>query len=144
MNNEISFSVHFENNRKLIEEELKKALEKCLYAIGVTSVAKVVEYMSKPDFTGKDIVDTGRLRASISFITPERESGPNSTEATIADTLTGRSPELTVYIGSNVEYADYVNNGTSKQPARQFLQNGINLAYPEFEKLIEEILKGDI
>lgn len=144
MSNEIKFQVDIDNNLKLTEEELKKALEKCLYAIGVTSVAKVVEYMSKPDFTGKDIVDTGRLRASISFITPEQESGPNSSEASKEDTLTGRAPELMVYIGSNVEYADYVNNGTSKQPARQFLQNGINLAYPEFEKLIEKILKGDI
>lgn len=142
MNNEIRFQVNIDNNLKLTEEELKKALEKCLYAIGVTSVAKTVEYMSKPDFTGKDIVDTGRLRASISFITPESESGPNGPEAAREDTLTGRSPELVVCIGSNVEYADYVNNGTSKQPARQFLQNGIMLAYPEFKKLIEEILKG--
>lgn len=54
--------------------EFEKGMERALYAIGVTAQADIVRYMSEPDFTGEDIVDTGRLRASMSFVTPENTS----------------------------------------------------------------------
>ena len=65
-------------------------------------------------------VDTGRLRNSISH-TNDKD---------------------TVYIGTNVEYAAYVEMGTSSQRAQPYLEPAIVNHLQEYEEMIKRELKG--
>lgn len=136
--------VKLENNTMKVEAEFGKAMGRALYAIGVTAQGDIVKYMSKPDFTGRDIVDTGRLRGSISFVTPEEESGVYDNNADSSDALSGKGLENTVILGTNVEYADEVNNGSKKQKGRKFMENGIEPNWSKYQDLAKEIFKGKL
>lgn len=136
--------VKLENNTLKVESEFGKAMGRALYAIGVTAQGDIVKYMSKPDFTGRDIVDTGRLRGSISFVTPEEESGVYDNNADSSDALSGKGLENTVIIGTNVEYADDVNNGTKKQKGRKFMENGIEPNWGKYKDLAKEVFEGKL
>ena len=65
-------------------------------------------------------VDTGRLRNSIS----------NTHDADSA------------YIGSNVEYAAYVELGTSRRKAKPYLKPAVTQHTAEYKELAEAALKG--
>ena len=54
--NDEKFTIHIEDNSELVKEALKLATEKSLMLAGTNAVRYVTEYMSKPDFTGRDIV----------------------------------------------------------------------------------------
>lgn len=131
-------------------KELDFKIAKALYVAGLDVVAGTVDYMSKPDFTGRDIVDTGKLRQSISFITSEDQSGanksPSTAPATEQDIITGRAEKNAMIWGSNVEYAEIVNNGgnTDKRPARKFLENGFYHSRNRMEEDIKKVLEGEI
>ena len=144
---DIDIDIKLENHMDEAMAEFESKTKQALLAIGTQSVKGIVEYMSIPDFTGKDIVDTGRLRASISFLTPEAESGyveQAVPENEGDDVLKGRSEPKTVIIGSNVNYAEYVNNGTTKQPARHFLENGIERERDNIQELVDLIYREGI
>lgn len=109
MNEGMKFTIHVENNSQLVISELEKATERALYAIGVKAVEGSVDAISgKYDID--PAVDTGRLRASISFITPTEKGGsgqPKPANAQAGDELTGTAEENSVVVGSNVSYAEY-------------------------------------
>lgn len=64
-------------------------------------------------------VDTGRLKNSINFRVQEKE----------------------VQIGTNVEYAIYVHEGTSRgMTPNRFLKNGMEMNIDEFREIIREYL----
>jgi len=64
-------------------------------------------------------VDTGRLKTSIN------------------GTVRGNS----AVIGTNVEYAVYVHDGTSKMSPNRFLRNGIERNADEYRQIMEYALK---
>lgn len=64
-------------------------------------------------------VDTGRLRNSISFTTGDKE----------------------VYIGTDVEYAPYVEMGTVNTSAQPFLKPTITEHMNEYKTILEQELK---
>lgn len=82
-----------ENNIAAIEAAINKALAKSLEEIGL-----VAEGHAKKECP----VDTGRLRNSITHLT--------------------KPDEKAVYIGTNVEYAEFVELGTSNQKEQPFLR----------------------
>lgn len=63
-------------------------------------------------------VDTGRLRASISHDTDED----------------------TMYLGTNVEYAPYVELGTSRMDAQPFLRPAIENHMDEYKDIMNDVL----
>ena len=134
-NDGYEINISIQDNTELILKASELQIQQALFKAGDNAVRSVVDYMSKPDFTGKDIVDTGRLRASISFATSEFMSNPNE------DGINFKTDKYTTIIGTNVEYANYVELGTSKQLARHFLLNGINDSLNETRNDIEEIMK---
>ena len=134
-NDGYEINISIQDNTELILKASELQIQQALFKAGENAVRSVVDYMSKPDFTGKDIVDTGRLRASISFATRELMSNPNE------DGINFKADKYTTIIGTNVEYANYVELGTSKQLARHFLLNGINDSLNETRNDIEEIMK---
>lgn len=140
------FTVRVQDNSKLVLEDLGEAMERALYAIGVKAVEGSVDAISGR-YDIKPAVDTGRLRASISFITPTQkgDSGqPKPANAQSGDELTGTAEQNTVVVGSNVEYAEKVHNGDSKMAARPFLREGIDKTKGKMQEQAEKIFKGQL
>lgn len=135
-----------EDNSGLIKSEMDRRVQMCLEEAGMNGVAGVVDYMTKIDYTGKDIVDTGRLRGSISFITDGKTSGPNSARTatnTDADALNVPPGNVSeVYVGTNVEYANDVEFGLGQKP-RHYVENGVANSLPTTKDHIEKIIKGE-
>ena len=146
MSEGMRFTVRVQDNSKLVLEDLGEATERALYAIGVKAVEGSVDAISGR-YDIKPAVDTGRLRASISFITPTDKGGsgqPKPANAQAGDELTGTSEKNTVVVGSNVEYAEKVHNGDSKMAARPFLREGIDKTRDQMQEQAEKIFKGQL
>lgn len=146
MSEGMRFTIRVENNSQLVLGELEKATERALYAIGVKAVEGSVDAISGR-YDIKPAVDTGRLRASISFITPTDKGGsgqPKPANAQAGDELTGTAEQNTVVVGSNVEYAEKVHNGDSKMAGRPFLREGIDKTKDQMQEQAEKIFKGQM
>lgn len=142
---EIHISVKLENNSKIVLDEMRKKMEDALYIMGVNSVEGANEAISGASGIAPAI-DTGRLRASISFITPTREGANKvSTKEAAAlqpgDQLKGSADENTVVVGSNVEYAEYVHDGTSKMVGRPFLRAGIESVLDKMKRQVQNVFE---
>lgn len=105
--------VVIKDNSEEFLKALPEQIEQALTAIGLTA-----ESYAKQECP----VDTGRLRNSI-------------TNAVRAD-------EKAVYIGSNVEYAAFVELGTSRMKARPYLKPAATQHNAEYKSLAEQALKG--
>lgn len=109
----MAIDVKITDNSDEILGALSEQIEQALTAIGLTA-----ESYAKQECP----VDTGRLRNSI-------------TNAVRAD-------EKAVYIGSNVEYAAFVELGTSRMKARPYLRPAATEHTAEYKRLAEQALKG--
>lgn len=146
MSDGMRFTIRVENNSQLVLESLGEAIERALYAIGVKAVEGSVNAISGR-YDIAPAVDTGRLRASISFITPTDKGGsgqPKPKNAEAGDDLTGTAEQNTVVVGSNVEYAEKVHNGDSKMAARPFLREGIDKTKDKMREQVTKIFKGQL
>lgn len=97
-----------------IKAELRSKIPVILEALALQAEGNAIS-----EITSLGAVDTGRLRGSISHTTDED----------------------TAYIGTNVEYAPYVELGTRYMAARPFLRNAITNYTDEYKKIIEDGLK---
>ena len=105
-------NVEIIDNTELFRNATDEAIERALEAIGIT--AEGYAKLLCP-------VDTGRLRNSI--------------------THDVRKSEKAVYIGTNVEYAPYVEMGTSRTRPQPYLQPAIQNNKDEYKQLLEDELK---
>ena len=60
----------------------------------------------------------------------------------LRNSITHQNDKDTVYIGTNVEYAPYVEMGTSRMRAQPYLGPAIVMHVAEYKETIETILKG--
>lgn len=97
-----------------VKAELADRIPVILEALGIEAEGNTVD-----EITTLGAVDTGRLRGSI----------------------THAKDDESAYVGTNVEYAPYVELGTYKMPARPFLKNGILNYVDDYKRIIEEGLK---
>ena len=102
------------DNEALIIEAMHADIQKGLKTVGLKA-----EGYAKKNLTAKRAVDTGRLRNSISH----------------------QNDSDTVYVGTNVEYAPYIEMGTSKMAARPYLGPSITEHANEYKEIIETALK---
>ena len=130
--------VEIEDNSQKILDEFKNRMPEVLDGVGNELYKSIYNFM-----TEDKVVDTGRLRGSISYSTPTKDYSNPTIANTGNDFITGNKEESTVTYGSNVEYASYVNSGTSRQRARKFIENGTYRAVPQIAKVVETILKGE-
>lgn len=133
------------DNSAKVKEEFEAAVEKALYKCGLTA-----QGYAKQTLTDNDNVVTGRLRASIAFglggETPEPGSytGDHGEEGGSYD---GTLPEdedgkRTVWIGTNVEYAEKIECGSSTSRAYPYLEPAVANHSDEYKSIIEEFLRG--
>lgn len=134
----MDIKVTIEDNSQAIKDELERKMPEMLNACGQELYKHIYNFM-----TEDKVVDTGRLRGSISYSTPYDDYNNPMMYNKADDFIKGAREKDTVVYGSNVEYASYVNDGTTKQRARKFIQTGTYRAVPSMEKAVEEILKGE-
>ena len=110
----IKFVSNLDEVLSAFEQQIKTALEKC--GMDAESYAKRYE----------TAVDTGRLRNSITHATQENPGidvySDKHGNTFSGGSTRGNAEEHTVVIGTNVEYAGYIENGTSKMDSRPFLK----------------------
>jgi len=133
-------SVTFEDNSADVLNQLAKNVEKALEMIGLHWQRRATEQATK-----MGVVDTGRFRSSLSYITPESESGANkqrrvSKASQDGDTLTGKAPKNIVVVGTNVEYAPYLEFGSRGRPARPTIQNSVINYQKDYAKIAQQTL----
>lgn len=106
-----------ENNIKTVEEALDRALASALEEVGLAA-----EGFAKKKLTENHSVDTGRLRNSVTHIIDMGEEA--------------------VYIGTNVEYAPYVELGTSHSKEKPYLRPAAQDHETEYRAIFEKHLKN--
>lgn len=102
-----------QDNTEQVTQGIKSAIGTALEKIGL--LAEGYAQMKCP-------VDTGNLRGSI---THEVDAG-----------------EKAVYIGTNVEYAPYVELGTSKQKAQPYLRPAATEHGNQYRQVLKDTLGG--
>lgn len=101
------------DNTEEIIAKMDAAIARALEAIGIEAEGDAKELCP---------VDTGRLRNSI---THTIDSGDN-----------------TAVIGTNVEYAEYVHQGTSRQKAQPFLTDAVTRNQAKYAKIAKAALEN--
>lgn len=141
-------TIEVSSNRLAVEKATEKAMNKAARMIGGTVAGHATELAP---------VDTGLLRNSITFalggqppqITTYASNGETASGKKIEKTeghYDGEAPpdsngEVTVYVGTNVEYAPYLELGTVKMDARPFLRPAMENNSDEIEQIIEKCFK---
>lgn len=135
---DMEIKVKFEDRSKQVLDELEKKMPEVLRSMGNELHKSIYNFM-----TEDKVVDTGRLRGSISYCTPYEDFSEPTIVNRADDFVKGIKEKDTVVYGSNVEYASYVETGTTKQRARHYLKTGTYRAVPVMKRVVEEVLKGD-
>ena len=107
-------TVKFTDNSDKVKAEMNHKISTILEALGIEAEGNAVDEITK-----LGAVDTGRLRGSISH----------------------SHDDDTAYIGTNVEYAQYVEFGTRRMKARPFLRNAVANYTDDYKRIIESGLK---
>lgn len=132
--------VRIESNLPKVKAELAERIPAILEGIGLQAEGNAINEITK-----LKAVDTGRLRNSITFATSERQGTPNTqggAQALPEDYKPRQTPEDgAVYIGTNVEYAQYIELGTSRMNPRPFLKNAIANHTNEYKDIVLKGLK---
>lgn len=137
-----------ENNKKQIQGDLEVAIERALEAMGLQA-----EAYCKAACTA---VDTGLLRNSITHAIAGKPAAASSYSADnpkpgkpSSGSYSGSAPDAknTVWIGTNVEYAPYVESGHRLPGGGQvagihFLERGVMGHMNVYKEIAEAALKG--
>lgn len=128
--------IRVDDNTPELKRELRVKMEKILFEIGLKW-----QETAKKLLTQQDEVVTGRLRASMSFITNKRKSPNVSAHASEpGDWLEGTSDSLNkLVVGSNVPYASK-NELENRKGA--FVKPALLRNKDVFENIAEDILKS--
>ena len=127
-----TFEFKLKSNRKEVLRGSEEAVERGLAAIGM----RAVTYTHRPKERGGTPVDTGRLRNSIAWATASQGGG--GTDAPSG----GGADDRTVVIGTNVEYGEVVEEGTSKRKPAHMLRNALADGSDEYARIMEAALKA--
>lgn len=127
-----TFDFKLKSNRKEVLRGSEEAVERGLAAIGM----RAVTYTHRPKERGGTPVDTGRLRNSIAWATASQGGG--GTDAPSG----GGADDHAVIIGTNVEYGEFVEEGTSKRKPAHMLRNALTDGADEYARIMEAALKA--
>jgi guanyl-specific ribonuclease Sa len=137
-------SISITDNTGRILKELQEAIEIGLEEIGVSAEGYAVAAIE----SSPRRVDTGLLRNSITHgLSGESPAKGTyySDDGTKSGSYSGALPggDKAVYIGTNVEYAGYVHDGTSRMAPNHFLTSAASGHNREYRQIMERALKGE-
>lgn len=101
----MSHNIRMTDNSGAVLRQLERNKRNALTAMGMEAVSIIQDGMDT--LYGRPIWDTGDLHRSITYDV-------------------GRSGDDTVDVGTDIEYAPYVHEGTYKMPARPFIPDSLN------------------
>jgi HK97 gp10 family phage protein len=116
-------------------EQAKEALNKA-YTSGLRNVGRVVHSNAVLNVQRNKSIDTGRLINSLSYSILGETVGGTGYTVKISDSPT------TVYIGTQVSYAPYVEFGSKFQRAKSFLRTAYSSQKSNVPKIIKETIKA--
>ena len=135
--------VDYKDNSQQILSALEKGKHNALTAIGATA-----ETHTKENITADKLVDTGRLRNSITYATGDYlgiGTYTDNKKKKYSDAKARNTPkDDEVAIGTNVEYAAYTELGTEKITAHHYLKRAVTEHQDEYKKLAVEAIKTAI
>ena len=135
--------IKFTSNVNDILSALEKGKRNALTAIGATA-----ETHAKDNITADDLIDTGRLRNSITFATGDYSGIGTYTdnEGNRYDDAKARNTpkDDEVAIGTNVEYAPYLELGTKKITAHHYLKRAVTEHKDEYKNLTAQAIQSAI
>lgn len=135
--------IDFKSNKKQVLDALEQAVDRALYICG----GKAESY-AKQNLTDNGSVDTGLLRNSITFARGGKNANIDSYSANkggASGSYSGNAPhegigERAVYIGTNVEYAPFVELGTIRSHPKPYLRPAAENHAEEYKKIIKNEL----
>lgn len=128
-------NVKIESNRKAVKQALSEAIQRALTACGITAQGYATDAYVP--------VDTGRLKGSITYAVSKAHSQVRAPAKAEDGALHGAPEKDTLYLGTNVEYAPYVELGTHKQDSHPYLRPAFEQHIGEYERIIKSILEGN-
>ena len=139
-------NIEYRDNTEEVLSALEAAIKRGHEAIGMTA-----EGHAKKKITSAGAVDTGRLRNSITYALAGEEThvkaykankgGKDKETYTYDGTAEGKKGSG-VYIGTNVEYAVFVENGAQGRTAVHFMQDAATGHTDQYKKLMEDSMKN--
>lgn len=142
------------DNTAQAKAEMQKKIRVALNAAGIQAASAAREEIQK----SPKRIDTGLLRNSITHAMDGEGAAIGSYKADKASKYTGKIPDPgtytgkaekepegkeAVYIGTNVDYAIYVHEGTDTMAANRFIKNAIENNAAELIEIIKSQLQGD-
>lgn len=131
----MSIGVRFEDNSPRFKRNWKEKKKKILYAWGLKWQSLCTQIITR-----NRIVITGRLRSSLTFITPNKVGAPISrvADSKNSDFLNGSAPEDSLIVGSNVQYASKqeLNN-----PKGAFVKPAIMNYRDTYKNIAQQIMR---
>lgn len=134
----MGYNIKFEDNSNQIKGQWKGKKEKITYAMGL-----LWQSISTKIITSNGIVDTGKLRGSLTFITNNKigKSISKVKENEADDFLRGSSgSENDLIVGSNVSYAQ---NQELNNRKGAFIRPAITEYREDYENVAKSIMKGN-
>ena len=132
-------SVKINDNSAKFLEDFERKLLVGLEAIGIEAEGNAKEDANMP-------VDTGRARNSITWATKAKEgegfSYSDDKGNNFNDQIGTGADEHGVYIGSNVEYFPYIEEGSRTISARHVLRNAIVKHKDEYLEMLRDAFKN--
>ena len=129
----ISASIEIEDNSEEVRAALKEVLPVILEEWGLAA-----ERFAKEECP----VDTGRLMGSITYATAHKRSKPEA-PAKPEDAMKQTPDESSTIIGTDVEYAQHVEFGTSRTKAHPFIRPAVENHIEEYKKIMQYHLTQD-
>ena len=131
----------FISHKEEVLDKVRKATEDALKLVGGEA-----ERYAKETISDMGAVDTGFLRNSITYAISGQSAAAGAYQddaGTQHGQYAGTAPDeggsqLSVWIGTNVYYAPYVEMGTVKMKARPFLNTAVNAHSDEYKKLFDQ------
>ena len=135
--------VDYKDNSQRILTAMEKGKRNALTAIGATA-----ETHTKENITADKLVDTGRLRNSITYATGDYSgigTYTDNNKKSYSDATARNTPkDDEVGIGTNVEYAAYTELGTQHIAAHHYLKRAVTEHKDEYKKLTAQAIKTAI
>lgn len=120
----MAISVDIQDNTAQVLADFKNKKEKCLEMLGLQGERNAVIEINK-----------------VVYHAPESKSGYVRT-GTLRNSLSHTSHGDAAYIGTNVEYAPYVEMGTIKMKARPYLKPAVMNHVDEYKQIVQSVMKG--
>ena len=135
--------VDYKDNSKQVLSAMEKGKRNALTAIGATA-----ETHTKDNITADKLIDTGRLRNSITYATGDYSgigTYTDNNKKSYSDAKARNTPkDDEVGIGTNVEYAAYTELGTQHITAHHYLKRAVTEHQDEYKNLTAQAIQSVI